>query len=270
MTIRPAKGRGKRDALELSSAPLPMRPEDLFSRQAPTYARYRPCYPDALFAFLAEAAPARECAWDAGTGSGQAAVSLAGHFRTVLATDASAAQLAQAFPHPRVTYRVARAEASGLEPASADLVTVAQALHWFDLDGFYAEARRVLKPGGLLAAWCYYLNHIDPDIDALFHHFYHEIVGPYWSPRVRHVQAKYQTLAFPFEEVEAPALASDTAWTLADAFGYLESWSSRQEYLRVHGTDPIDAIRAALTDAWGAPGRVRRVRWPLYLRLGRR
>lgn len=240
----------------------------LFARQAASYARYRPRYPDALFAFLAEAAPARTRAWDCGTGSGQAAVSLAAHFAHVIATDASAEQLAHATPHPRVEYRVAPAEASGLDMDSVDLVTVAQALHWFDFHGFYAEVRRVLRPGGLLAAWCYYLNQITPAIDSVLRHYYHEVVGPYWSPRVQHVQARYKTLPFPFEEIAAPTFVGETTWTLADALGYLESWSARQEYLRVRGADPLDEIREALAAAWGDAARPRPVRWPLSMRLG--
>ena len=127
--------------------------KDHFSRLAAQYAEFRPSYPGALFDLLARIAPSRGRAWDCACGSGQATLDLAERFESVVGTDASAQQVAAAKPHPRVTYAVCRAEASGLETASFDLVTVAQSLHWFDRPGFYAEARRVLKPEGVIGVW---------------------------------------------------------------------------------------------------------------------
>jgi SAM-dependent methyltransferase len=244
--------------------------EDHFSAQAAPYARYRPHYPAGLFAYLAALAPGGGLAWDCGTGSGQAARGLAPHFRRVVATDPSARQLAHAVLHERITYRVAAAEASGLEAASADLITVAQALHWFDLDVFYAEACRVLRPGGVLAVWCYHLCRIAPEIDRLLFRYYDDVVGPYWSPRVAPVKDHYRSLAFPFDEVAPPAFAGETWWALEDALGYLQSWSSTQRFIRLRGFDPRAEIRDALTAAWGDPEQKRRAVWPLYLRVGRR
>ena len=173
-----------------------------FGAVAAHYAAFRPTYPAALFAWLAAESPGRTLAWDCATGSGQAALALAEHFEQVVATDVSAEQLAHAGRHPRVRYARAPAEASPLDDASADLVTVAQALQWFDLDAFFAEVDRVLRPGGLLAAWTYLLFETSPEVDAIILRYYRETLGPYWAWERRLVEEGYASVAFPFEAVE--------------------------------------------------------------------
>ena len=241
---------------------------DHFSSRAPLYARARPDYPPALFRALAAMAPARSLAWDAGTGNGQAAVGLAEHFEHVEATEPSTAQLAEARPHPRVSYRVAGAEASGLAGASVDLVTAAQAAHWFPLEQFYAEVRRVLRPRGILAVWCYGLTRITPPIDAVVDHFYHQVVGAFWPPERRHIESGFQHLPFPFREQPFPAVAMRCDWALPAFLDYLGTWSAVSRYREHHGSDPLPALAAALAGPWGAPERVRPVTWPLGGRVG--
>ena len=244
--------------------------KDHFSGHAADYARHRPRYPDALFDWLAGIAPRRERAWDCGTGNGQAAVGLAPRFAQVVATDASAEQIASAAPHERVEYRVAPAERSGLEDASVDLVTVGQALHWFDPDAFHAEVRRVLAPGGVLAAWSYSLSRVTPEIDEIVRGFYTDTVGPYWPPERVHVESGYRTLPFPFDEIAgAPALAVSAAWDLAAFASYLRTWSAVKRFESAEGFDPVGALVSRLGPAWGDPSRVRRVEWPIHLRAGR-
>ena len=243
---------------------------DHFSAVASEYAAHRPDYPRALFDWLAAAAPARRCAWDCGTGSGQAAVGLARHFERVVATDASAPQVARARPHRRVAYRAAPAEDSGLPAASVDCVTVAQALHWFDRDGFWSEARRVLVPGGLLAAWCYVSFRVDARVDAVVGRFYREVVGPFWPPERALVESGYAAIAFPFEELAAPRFRMLKLWTLPQLAGYLGTWSAVRGYVSAGGGDPVAALLPELAAAWGDPARARRVTWDLALRAGRR
>jgi SAM-dependent methyltransferase len=243
--------------------------KDHFSAQATNYARYRPSYPEALFVYLASLPAEHRLAWDCATGNGQAAHSLAAYFGRVVATDASAEQISHAFPHPQITYRNEPAERTTLRPTSVDLVTVATAIHWFDFDAFYAEVRRVLGPGGVLAVWSYSLLRISPEVDAVIDHYYQEVVGPHWPPERRYIDEGYRTLPFPFEEIPAPSFAMTLQWTLAEVLGYLSTWSARRQYMKEHGTDPVDEIRGALSDVWGAPEVPRSSRWQLYLRLGR-
>lgn len=243
--------------------------KDHFSGHADRYEAYRPSYPDAMGEYLAAVAPGRDLAWDCATGNGQAAASLARHFRAVVATDSSAKQLAQARRHESIAYAVAHAERAPLPAGSIDLVTVAQALHWFDLSRFYAEVRRVCRPGGLCAAWCYGLHAIDPRVDAVVHRLYGEILGEFWPPERHLVEQQYRTLPFPFAALEAPRFEMGARWDLARLLGYLNTWSSAQRYRARHGSDPLDLVRRDLEAAWGDPARERDVVWPLTLRLGR-
>lgn len=243
--------------------------KDHFSKQADDYAKYRPVYPAALFAYLAAQAPGRVLAWDAGTGSGQAAHGLAAHFARVVATDPSEAQVRNAAPHPQVTYKVEPAEKTDIAAHTVDLVTVAQALHWFDLDRFYAEVRRVLNPAGVLAVWCYGLNEIGPGVDEEVWTYYRDTVGPYWPPERKWIDERYRTLPFPFAESATPAFYMEAAWTLDEYLGYLGTWSATQRYRQQQGSDPLPALRAALVKPWGAPAVKRAVRWPIHLRIGR-
>ena len=243
---------------------------DNFSDQSAAYSRHRPRYPARLFAHVASLAPATEHAWDCATGNGQAAHGLAEHFTEVIATDASESQLENAAPHPRVTYRRATAEDPGLDDASVDIVYVAQALHWFDFDRFYAEVRRVLRPGGVLAVTIYQHTVISDELDPILRWFHDGIVGPYWPPQTKWSHAYYREIPFPFEELEAPDdLECEATWTYPDLIGYLESWSATQGYIRKNERDPVDEIRAQLQGAWGPPATERAVRWPLVVRIGK-
>lgn len=244
--------------------------KDHFSGVATTYAQSRPRYHADLFDWLAGQCVNHDLAWDCGTGNGQAALHLADTFARVIATDASAAQIAQAEPHARIDYRVAPAEQSGLDDAAADLVTVAQALHWFDLDRFYREVRRVLKPGGLIAAWCYGTFRVhDAAIDSAVQHFYAETVGPYWPPERRHIEAGYGDLPFPFEPVAAPSFGMSADWSWPELATYLRSWSATDRYRAAEGTDPVAALEASLASRWGDPSKPRHFEWPIALLAGR-
>jgi SAM-dependent methyltransferase len=243
--------------------------KDHFSKQAADYAIFRPVYPQELFDYLGSIAPTRELAWDCGTGNGQAAVGLASVFDRVIATDASEKQIANAQPHKEVEYRVAAAENSGIQSRTIELIMVAQALHWFDLARFYAEARRVLKPDGVLAASAYNLLHINPAIDEVVNRYYYEVVRPFW-PQERKLVEQFDNLPFPFHEIDPPKFEMTAQWNLDHLVGYLRTWSSTQRFIAAKGSDPLKQIMDELRAAWGTPEQTRNVIWPLTLRIGRK
>jgi len=240
-----------------------------FGRVAEHYAAARPRYPAALFDWLADQASGHRLCWDVGTGSGQAATALAELFDLVVASDASPEQIAAATAHQRLQYRLATAEHSGLSAASVDLITVAQALHWFDLQGFYREVRRVLRPGGLLAVWSYGVFHADlPEIDQLLMDFYAERVGPYWPPERQMVENSYRDLPFPFPEIAAPRLDIELHWTMSQLLDYLRSWSATGRFRAARGFDPVIELESGLQLLWGKAGQTRAFHWPLAIRAG--
>ncbi|MEX1994008.1 MAG: class I SAM-dependent methyltransferase [Steroidobacteraceae bacterium] len=241
--------------------------KDHFSAQADAYERFRPDYPPALYAWLAEQAPARHLAVDVATGNGQAAIGLAAHFDAVIATEPSAAQLRQARRHARVEYREERAEAMSLAAGSADLVVVAQAAHWFDWPAFVAECRRVLRPGGVLAIWSYARIDVEPGIDRMIDEFSRDVVGPYWPRERRHVDEGYRDLVVPFPAIEAPPFEMSADWDLQSMLGYVGTWSAVQRYRVRNSRDPLTLLALPLTVAWGA-GR-RHTAWPLVLKAHR-
>lgn len=245
--------------------------KDHFSRHAADYAAARPTYPAALFDWLSETCQHHELAWDAGCGNGQASLALAHHFQRVHASDPSEEQIAQAPADPRIHWRVEPAETCSLRNHSADLVTVAQAYHWFNHARFCAEATRVLRPGGVIAIWCYGQTHVDEAVDAVYRELYeHRLGDAYWPPERRHVENGYRALPFPFEPVsDVPRFTMRLDWTLAQYLAYLRSWSASQKYLRETGRDAVGELADDFAAAWGDPASTRSVSWPLSLRVGR-
>lgn len=242
--------------------------KDHFSSLAGGYSRFRPGYPPELFAYLGSIAPATDLAWDCATGSGQAALALAPYFTSVIATDASQQQIAQARQHPALEYRVATAESSGLESGSVDLISVAQALHWFDLPGFMAEAQRVLKVRGVLAVWTYNLFRVTPMVDAVVDDLYWHTLKGYWPRERSMVEDGYAGIVMPLAKLEPPQFHMSAHWDLEHLLGYLRTWSAVRRYREEKGVDPIAAFAARLKQAWGEEELKREVSWPLTLRVG--
>lgn len=240
---------------------------DHFSERATGYAQYRPGYPAELFAYLAGISPARDTIWDCATGSGQASRQFSHYFDTVIASDASAAQVSKAAQTPRMSFLCCLAEQTPFRDQSFDLISVAQALHWFDLERFYAEVRRLLKPRGVLAVWSYGLMHISPAIDAIVKHLYTDIVGPYWPFERRLVENGYRDLAFSFNELTPPLFAMHADWSVDHLLGYLSTWSAVKRYMEDQHDNPVQQIQHELITAWGAQA-TRTIRWPLALRVG--
>jgi len=243
--------------------------KDHFSDVAAAYAAHRPSYPAALVDFLARLAPARRLAWDAGCGSGQLSLLLAGPFERVVATDASPEQIARAAPHPKVEYRCAAAGVSGLPDSVVDLATAAQAAHWFDLPAYYAEVRRVAGRGGIVALISYGVVTAGADLDAVIQPFYRGVLAAYWPPERRHVDDGYRSLPFPFEELDTPAFEIRLDWRLEDLVGYIGTWSAVWALQQAGGQGPFATFSRELAEAWGPGTAIRMVRWPLALRVGR-
>ena len=242
--------------------------KDHFSTGSASYAAHRPTYPLQLVDELAKISPSTQLALDCGCGTGQLSVLLAERFAHVVATDASAAQIEQAQQREGVTYRTALAEDSGLPDASVDLITVAQAAHWLDLDKFYSEVRRIARPDAAIALITYGVLHVEGEIDELVQHFYYKVIGPYWPAERRHVEEGYRGLAFPFQECAFPALDIEVSWKLADLIGYMTTWSAVKAATKELGTNPLVSFEAQLREQWGNAEEPKRVTWPLSLRVG--
>jgi len=244
---------------------------DHFSSLASQYAEFRPGYPDALFAWLADIVPARKLAWDCACGSGQASRGLANYFERVIATDASKGQIAEAPPHAKIEYRVASAENSHLDNHAADLITVAQAAHWLKLDAFYEEARRVAAPQGILALWTYeFYSTDDRHILACLTNFYENTVSPYWPPERNYVRTGYRTVPFPFANIiEPPIFRMDVSWKFAQILGYLRTWSATKRFRDEKGIDPVEGLETELLPLWGDPDNARIFTFPIYMRVAR-
>ena len=243
--------------------------KDHFSSFAASYAEFRPTYPSELFDLIASIPERRGTAWDCATGNGQAAVPLGDRFDRVIATDASREQIAHATSHPRVSYAVALADASGLEDRSVDLVTVAQALHWFPVERFVAEVRRVVAPGGALAVWCYTRPVLEPELDPILLQYYSGTCKPYWSPERASVDEGYRRIVIPIDEIDAPPMNIEARQTLAEFGGYMRTWSATRTLAKAIGRDPVVDVEAQLRPLWGADDERRLVRWPIVLRAGR-
>jgi ubiquinone/menaquinone biosynthesis C-methylase UbiE len=259
----------------------PTKFKDLFSSNSKEYASSRPKYPRSLFVFLAGLVQHRNLAWDCATGNGQAAVFLSEYFEQVIASDASKEQIENAQPRDNIRYEIFPAERTNLVDSSVDLITIAQALHWFDLDDFYKEAKRVLRKDdndggggggrGVIAAWAYGLHSVSPEIDNIMHLLYEDVLGSYWPKERKIVENKYQNIPFPFHEIDTPVFQIELDWSLSELIGYLYTWSSVQKFIEKNNSDPVKQVYDDLAAAWVGKNTwyKRRVVWPIYMRAGR-
>lgn len=238
-----------------------------FSSQSGLYARFRPRYPEELFEFIYKQLQTFDRAWDVGTGNGQFAIQLASKFREVIASDTSQRQLQEAELSPNVTYVNEPAEKTSIESNSVDLVSVAQAVHWFNFPEFYAEVKRVKKPDGLIVLAGYGMFRSIPELDEIISELYQKTTGPYWDPRRKYLDEDYKTIPFPFEEIECPQFNNTVQWNWKELSGYLRTWSAVQEFIRVNGHNPIDKIDLKIKEIVGVD--TVDITFPLLLRVGK-
>ncbi|MFT6092143.1 MAG: ubiquinone/menaquinone biosynthesis C-methylase UbiE [Pseudohongiellaceae bacterium] len=243
--------------------------KDHFSGHAEVYAQARPTYPAELFDYLNSVTSGTDLAWDCATGNGQSAVALAGYFDQVIATDGSAAQIDAAKKMSNIDYRVALAEDVILDPVSADLICVSQALHWFELERFFQVVDAVLKPGGVLAVWSYGIHTIDEKVDKVIGELYQQTLDGYWPHERLLVEQAYKTIEFPYEKIPSPEFTMSLTWTQGQVEAYLRSWSAVQKYIKAYNSDPVVALSDQLKLAWGNEP-VRTVVWPLVFILCRK
>lgn len=243
--------------------------KDHFSGHASAYAAARPGYPKELFEWIAARCKSHSLVWDAGCGNGQASLALANYFDDVFASDPSTSQIASAEPHLRIRYAVEPAEQCSLPDQSAACICVAQALHWFDFERFFAEAKRVLKKDGLLVVWTYEKSSVNHNIDAVFEKLYQGKLADYWPPERQHVESAYRNIVLPFVEIRSPDFELRCDWNLAQYLAYLRSWSASQRHLKATGIDAVNLVENEMQQAWGNPEDVLAVSWPLTVRAGR-
>ena len=241
--------------------------KDNFSTQAKSYSKYRPDYTNGIIDYIVSQVKNRDTALDVATGNGQVAAKLAGYFKEVYATDISEKQLENAVKADNVFYIKESAEHTSFNDNQFDLITVAQAIHWFDFDAFYKEVYRILKPDGIFAVLGYGLFSANGHPGKLLNHFYYDITGPYWDTERRYLDENYTTIPFPFEELETKEFVNEFTWTFEQLTGYLETWSAVQHYIKKNDTNPIDLIREELKEIWEKGDR--KVTFPLLLRIGK-
>lgn len=242
--------------------------KDHFSTQSVDYAKYRPTYPQELFDFISSKVENKDTCWDVGTGNGQAAVELAKFFKKVIATDPSEAQINSAVAKDNIEYLVCPAEKSPLPDNSIDLITVAQAYHWFNHDAFYKEVKRVAKDNALIALWGYGLSTVNTEVDKVFMKYYEGILGEYWPKERVHVEKAYATLPFPYKNAEYHEFKLVKEWNLQDYINYLSTWSAFQKYVKANGTNPVDLVSDEFEIAWGNPEEKRIITFPIFVKMG--
>ena len=241
--------------------------KDNFSTQAGLYAQYRPTYPPELFEYVVSFVSNKNTAWDCGTGNGQSALALSGYFKKVIATDISSKQIDNAEKAPNIFYSVQSAEKTNIEVNSIDLVTVAQAIHWFDFEKFYTEVKRVASENAIIAVWTYSLLKINESIDQLIRNYHFNFLGSYWDAERKYVDDEYKNIPFPFEKIKVPSFNIEVNWSIEDLEGYLNTWSALQKYIKVNGVNPVPDLIYSLRPYWG-PEVKREIIFPIHLLLG--
>ena len=242
--------------------------KDNFSKHADIYAKYRPTYPQELYDFILSKVENRNTVWDCGTGNGQTAKELAKYFKKVFATDISEKQIQNAATAENIFYSVQPAEKTRFSENSFDLITVSQALHWFDATKFYAEAKRVAKPGAWITVWMYSLATISPEIDKLINvKHYKETLGSYWDYERKYIDDNYSSLPFPFRELHCPIFKMSFDWTLDELAGYLNTWSALQKFIAQNNFNPVDKLTDQIRAHWVKEKM--KIIFPVYVRMGR-
>ena len=241
--------------------------KDNFSNQAAVYAQFRPQYPEQLINYICSFVLEKELVWDCATGNGQSAKLLSNHFNKVIATDISQQQIDNAFKAPNIFYSLEAAENTSLEENTVDLITVSQAIHWFDFDKFYAEVNRIAKSGAVIAVWCYSLLKISEEIDEIINDYHFKTLDVYWDPERKYLDDNYANIPFPFPQKETKSFTIELDWTIEQLEGYFETWSALQKFLKANSCSPIPELMQKIKMHWG-DSETRKIIFPIHLKLG--
>lgn len=241
-----------------------------FNQGTEQYLHCRPDYPTVLFDYLAQLVDPDVTVWDCGTGNGQAAKALAERFSKVIATDINQSQLDVALQASNIDYILTPAENTPIKSDSIGLITVAQALHWFNFPLFYKEIKRVSISDGIIAAWCYSLGTFNNSIDVPVKKLYYEILGTEFWPKERfYIDEEYQTIPFPFTLLKAPEFKIHKHINFNQLIGYLSTWSAVKEFQKRQQMNPLDLIFDDLKSQWGDPDIEHEIIWPLHCLIGK-
>jgi ubiquinone/menaquinone biosynthesis C-methylase UbiE len=242
--------------------------KDLFSAHSDIYVKYRPLYPKELYDFILDKVTTKEIALDCGTGNGQAASVLADYFKEVHATDISEKQIGNAIQKPNLHYHTCPAEEPPFIDNLFDLIVSATAVHWFQLDKFFMEMKRIGKNNAVFACWGYKVFRTNkPELNKLIDKFYYEKIHSYWDAERRHVDEEYSNIPFPFEEIENAGFATRLEWDLGILEGYLNTWSAVQHYIQKHNVNPVTALIQEIKSGCGNLLKIQ-ITFPIFMRLG--
>lgn len=243
--------------------------KDHFSSQSRDYAKYRPTYPVELFRDLADISPSCNYALDVATGNGQAAAGLLKYFNVVIAFDASKNQIAHVNKGYQIKYMVAIAEQIPVRDSSIDLITCAQAVHWFNWELFNNETSRILNKEGIIAIWGYGLPQVNKTIDEIIWNYYSNIVGKFWAKERTYVENEYNQIPFPFKLLKSHDYLINLSWRFENLIGFLNSWSATRSYINTLQKNPIQEIKNELSNAWFSGDEIKNIIWPLFVKFGK-
>lgn len=242
--------------------------KDLFSSNSQLYQQARPSYPATVIQEVLKYVPDRNFAWDCGAGSGQFTQLLTPYFDHIVATDLSENQLQQAPYFENVSYQIQPAEHTSFATYSFDLITVAQAIHWFDFEAFYREVKRTLKPNGVLAVIGYGLIHVEHKIiNELIHDVYFNQLNGYWDLERRYIDEEYKTIPFPFDELLTPDLKMQYQWSATQLLDYINTWSAIKHYKNKHEDNPLAQLEAYIKQNQDV--NALNIEFPVLLRIGK-
>lgn len=240
-----------------------------FDQGGEAYASFRPNYPVELATYLASITPQSKLAVDVGCGTGQLTQLLANKFEQVIGYDPSATQIANAIPQPNVRYICSAAENLALPDQAVDLITAAQAAHWFDLPKFYHQVRSALRKDGVIALISYGVLELEPALNERFQHFYWQEIGPFWSPERKLVDSGYSTIDFPFSEIKPPLMYIQLEWQLADFLGYLSTWSAVRNAHEIGRDQVLQNFAHDIAELWGGDSKTtKKISWKINMRVG--